>query len=67
MRKPKKLNAHELHRAAITEAMPEVKRLVARFGRTVISGCLKRITELEKERSRLAELKAEVAALEKRV
>lgn len=47
-------------------AMPEVKKLVRRYGRTVITVCLSKLKEHEKACQKLAALKREVAALEKK-
>lgn len=55
------------HKARRDAAMPEVKRLVKKFGRSVVSGCLARIRDYEKSQKRLADLKREMAQLEKRL
>lgn len=57
----------EKRRAAAAAALPEVKRLVKRFGRMAVASCLARIKAFEKEAARLAALRKEVAALEKRI
>lgn len=67
MKKAKEPNAREKHRANIAAAMPDIKNLVQRYGRSVVNGCLKKIAEIEKSKRRLAALKAEVSALEKQV
>lgn len=47
------------------EAMPSVKKLVRKYGRTAIANCLNKLREYEKQSARLAGLKKEVAKLEK--
>ncbi len=65
--KPKKLNRQEEARARSKAAMPEVKRLVVKFGRTAINNCLIKLREYEKSTKKLADLKKEVEILEKRI
>lgn len=57
--------ALERRRVLRSQAMPEVKRLVKRFGRSTIAACLGALKEHEKSLSKLAALKQEVAKLEK--
>lgn len=64
-KRPKKLNRNEVRRAQAAAAMPEVKRLVARFGRTAIANCLNKIRERDKGAERLAALKKQVSELER--
>ncbi len=47
------------------QAMPEVKKLVKRFGRSVVSGCLTRLADYDKKMKQLSEAKKAVANLEK--
>lgn len=54
----------QMQRAKL-EAMPEVKKLVQKYGRTAISGCLTKLKEYEKQAKELASLKIKVAELEK--
>lgn len=61
----KKSNARDIQRANATAAMPEVKKLVHRFGRVAVSNCIGKIKERDKEAARLAALKKQVADLEK--
>lgn len=46
-------------------AMPEVKKLVKKFGRSTISGCLQRLQKYDSQMKLLAEKKKEIAQLEK--
>lgn len=48
-------------------AMPEVKRLVKKYGRTAVSGCLNRLAEYDKAQKKIAALRKEAAELEKRL
>jgi hypothetical protein len=57
----------ERRRAAAAAALPEVKRLVKRFGRMAVANCLAKIRAFEKEAARLGALRKEVAALERRI
>jgi len=47
------------------KAMPEVKKLVRKFGRTAINNCLIKLHEFEKKAERLEEIKREVKKLER--
>lgn len=47
--------------------MPEVKRLVKKYGRATIANCITRLRDAEKAAQRLAALKREVAQLSKRI
>lgn len=57
----------EKRRIARKAAMPEVKKLVRRFGRANISHCIAQLMEQEKVQKRLADLRKEVARLSKSV
>lgn len=57
----------EAIRKSREEAMPLVKALVKRFGRTSVQACLNALRDYEKKLKRLAEAKREVAALERDV
>jgi len=48
-------------------AMPEVRRLVKKYGRATISNCLSQLRELDKQAQRLAALKKEVRELARKV
>lgn len=65
--KARPVNARDRHRAAVNAAMPDVKAAVAKHGRTVVSACLQRLKLHDKQARLLAELKSEVAALEKQL
>jgi hypothetical protein len=60
----RKPNAAEKYRATVSAAMPEVKRLVKKYGRKAISNCVGKIRDYDKEVVRLAALKKEIAARE---
>ena len=47
--------------------MPEVKRLVKKYGRSTIANCVSKIRDAEKAAQRLAALKREVARLSKKI
>jgi len=47
------------------QAMPEVKRLVKKYGRSIISGCIIRLADYDKKMRQLNEAKKAVATLEK--
>lgn len=53
--------------AARKAAMPEVKRLVKKYGRSTIANCIGRLRDAEKAAQRLATLKREVKELSKRI
>lgn len=57
----------EKRRATASAAMPEVKKLVRRFGRLAVHNCLVKIHEQEKALAHLADLKREVAKLSQAV
>lgn len=48
-------------------AMPEVKKLVKKYGRTAVSSCLSRLAEYDKATRKIAELRKQAAELEKRL
>jgi 50S ribosomal subunit-associated GTPase HflX len=48
-------------------AMPEVKKLVKKFGRSTVSGCLQRLRDYEKKVEILKQKKQEIAQLEKEI
>jgi hypothetical protein len=54
-------------RAQQSAAMPEVKRLVKKYGRRAVSACIKKIGDYDKELGKLAALKKEIAAREARL
>lgn len=68
MKKPSKRQTPAQRReAARAAAMPEVKRLVRKVGRSAIANCLSKLRDHEKGVERLNALKRELAQLEKRL
>ena len=63
----KRITLREKRQAAAAAAMPEVKRLVRKHGRTAVGNCLQKLKLHEKEIARLNSLKAEIAKLEKQL
>jgi hypothetical protein len=63
-KKVKRLTTLDKVRAQAKAAMPEVKRLVKKFGRRAVSACLKKIADYDKEVAKLSALKKEIAARE---
>lgn len=53
--------------AARQAAMPEVKRLCKKYGRSTIANCIGKIRDVEKSAQKLSDLKREIARLEKKV
>lgn len=47
------------------QAMPEVKALVKKYGRSIISGCIQRLANYDKNLKVLAEKQKEVRQLKK--
>jgi hypothetical protein len=62
-----RITARERHRQLAQAAMPEVKRLVKKYGRQAVGNCLAKIHAWEREAKKLNALKSEVASLEKRL
>jgi hypothetical protein len=54
-------------KAQADKAMPEVKKLVRRYSLYAIRSCVKKLTELEKKRSRISELQSQVATLKREI
>jgi len=50
-----------------SRAMPEVKRLVEKHGRTVVLWCIGQLREYERKVEQLAEFKREAARLEREI
>jgi hypothetical protein len=65
--KPRRMTLPERRRAAAVAAMPEVRKLVKRYGRTAIGNCLAKIHAWEREAKRLNALRNEVKSLERRL
>lgn len=64
IRRPSKMDQH---RTAIKEAMPEVRALCKKHGRSIVRSCIERIYQFEKKAAQVEKLKAEAEALEKRL
>lgn len=63
----RKLTRAERRQRARAEAMPLVKKLVRKFGRSTINGCLMKIRDKEKTMDRMADLRAELREIEKKL
>lgn len=61
------MNARERAQAKAATAMPEVKKLVKKYGRQAVGNCLGKITAWEREAKKLSKMRSEVAALERRL
>lgn len=61
-KKPSKRD--QLHQQAAA-AMPEVRKLVTKYGRLAVSNCLAKIKMRDKEAAKLAAMKREVEKLER--
>lgn len=61
---PRKMTTMEKVRAQAAAAMPDTKKIVKKYGRRAVGACLKKITDYDKELTKLALLKKEVAARE---
>jgi hypothetical protein len=48
-------------------AMPEVKRLVKKYGRATISNCVNQLRNIEREQKKIAALKRQIAEMSRRV
>jgi len=64
IRKPSKMDQHN---EAIKAAMPEVRALVKKHGRSIIRSCIERIYQYEKKATQVERLKAEADALEQKL
>jgi hypothetical protein len=65
--KQKRMTTRDRQRAKAASAMPEVKRLVKRFGRAAVGNCLGKIAAWEREAKKLSKMRSEVAQLERRL
>lgn len=61
------MNTQEKRRSQAKAAMPEVKKLVKKYGRTAVNNCLLKIRDFEKSEAKLQALKKEVASLERKI
>ncbi len=64
-RKQRRINLRDKRRAAAASAMPEVKRLVKKYGRLAVGNCLNKIRTRDKEAAKLAALRKQVAELQR--
>lgn len=53
MAKKRKKNTRDAHRAKIAAAMPEVRKLVKRFGRQAVGNCIGKLRAEEKGQAEL--------------
>lgn len=63
----KRMTRVERRRAVAAAAMPEVKKIVRRFGRAAVGNCLAKIQAWERENKKLSVLRNEVKAMERRL
>jgi coenzyme F420-reducing hydrogenase gamma subunit len=49
------------------KAMPEVQKIVQKYGRSTIYGCIMRMADYDKKLHKIEEAKKELAALEKQL
>lgn len=61
------MSPKDRRRALVTAAMPEVKKLAKKYGRTTIGNCVMKIAAVEKEKRKLDTLRKEVAALQRKL
>lgn len=65
--KMKRLTAREKRQALWTAAMPEVKKLVRKFDRAAIAHCLANLMARDRTASKVAEMKRELASLQRKL
>ena len=65
VKRAKRPNTRDRQRALNARAMPDVRRLVKRYGRLAVGNCLAKIKERDKQAERLAALRRDVAAMER--
>ena len=65
--KMKKTNKQEQRKEQRDNAMPSVKQLVKRYGRSIVQSCLNQLADYEKKLRLLATAKKEVERLEKEI
>lgn len=63
----KKVGKAQARQAALAAAMPEVRALCEKHGRSIVSSCLTRITKYEKKSAEVERLRKEAAALEQKL
>lgn len=59
-----KMNQVERRRAAAAMAMPDVKRMVKKYGRAAVGNCMGKIAASERATKKLVEMKKKVAEFE---
>ena len=64
-KRTKRPNTRERQRALNARAMPDVRRLVKKYGRLAVGNCLAKIKARDHQAERLAILRREVATMEK--
>lgn len=64
-KRAKRPNTRDRQRALNARAMPDVRRLVKRYGRLAVGNCLAKIKERDKHAERLAVLRREVRTMER--
>lgn len=56
---------HEKAKESREKAMPEVKKLVTKYGRSIIYGCIMKLADYDKKMKKLQDAKKEVEILQK--
>ena len=64
-KRTKRTNTRDRQRALNAKAMPDVRRLVKRYGRLAVGNCLAKIKDRDRQAERLAALRRDVAAMER--
>jgi hypothetical protein len=64
-KRAKRPNTRDRQRALNARAMPDVQRLVKRYGRLAVGNCLAKIKARDKQAQKLAALRRDVAAMER--
>ena len=54
-------------RSAAAAAMPEVKRIIKKYGRAAVGNCLAKIRDVEKQAVKIAAMKREIAVLRRKL
>lgn len=60
-----KLNKRDQQRERAKAAMPEVQKLVKKYGRTAVANCLNKIHQRDREAAKLNALKKQVDEMER--
>ena len=64
-RTTKRANTRDRQRALNARAMPDVRRLVRKYGRIAVGNCLAKIKARDRQAEKLAALRRDVAAMER--